>query len=122
MKPNEVKDKSGDEQDHPGQVEPIEMPMMEEFAEVPKVHKHIPKQGEANIYQTPIMDEQVRRPNPLLKPSSYPQVMPKQLPKYEGLLKLQLIEIELRGRPPYYEVDKAIEKYPFTMMYSLLKS
>ena len=61
------------------------------------------------------MDKQVRRPNPLLEPSSYPQVMAKQLPKYEGLLKPQPIEIELRGRLPSYEVDKAIEKYPFTM-------
>ena len=68
---------------------------MEEFAEVPNVHEHIPKQGEANIYQTPLMDEQVRRPNPLLEPSSNPQVMSKQLPKYEGLLKPQPIEIEL---------------------------
>ena len=28
----------------------------------------------------------MRRPNPLLEPSSYPNVMGKQLPKYEGLL------------------------------------
>ena len=41
--------------------------------------------------------------------------MAKQLPKYEGLLKPQLIEIELRGRLPSYNVDKAIEKYPFIM-------
>ena len=41
--------------------------------------------------------------------------MSKQLPKYEGMLKPQPIEIELRGRLPSYEVDKAIEKYPFTM-------
>ena len=41
--------------------------------------------------------------------------MSKQLPKYEGLLKPQPIEIELRGRLPSYEVDKAIKKYPFTM-------
>ena len=41
--------------------------------------------------------------------------MRKQLPEYEGLLKPQPIEIELRGRLPSYEVDKAIEKYPFTM-------
>ena len=95
---------------NPEQVEPIEIPVIEEFAEVPKVHEHIPKQGEANIYQTPVVDEQVRRHNPLLEPSSYPQVMSKQLPKYEGFLKPQLIEIELRGRLPSYEVDKAIEK------------
>ena len=41
--------------------------------------------------------------------------MAKQLPKNEGLLKPQPIEIELRGRLPSYEVDKAIEKYPFSM-------
>ena len=57
----------------------------------------------------------MKRPNPLLEPSSYPQVMGKQLPKYEGLLTPQPIEIELRGRLPSYDVDKAIEKYPFTM-------
>ena len=50
----------------------MEMPVIEEFAEVSKVHEHIPKQGEANIYQIPILDEQVRRPNPLLEPSSFP--------------------------------------------------
>ena len=31
------------------------------------------------------------------------------------MLKPQLIEMELRGRLPSYEVDRAIEKYPFTM-------
>ena len=41
--------------------------------------------------------------------------MGKQLPKYEGLLTPQPIEIELRGRLPSYDVEKAIEKYPFTM-------
>ena len=61
------------------------------------------------------MDEQVRRPNPLLEPSSYPQVMSKKLRKYKGFLRSQPIEIGLRGRLPSYEVDKAIEKYPFTM-------
>ena len=61
------------------------------------------------------MDEQVRKPNPLLEPSSYPQVISKKIPKYEGFLKPQLIEIELRGKVPSYEVDKAIEKYPFTI-------
>ena len=57
----------------------------------------------------------MKRPNPFLEPSSYPQVMGKQLPKYEGLLTPQPIEIELRGRLPSYDVDKAIKKYPFTM-------
>ena len=56
-----------------------------------------------------------KRPKQLIEPSSYPQVMAKQLPKYEGLLKHQPIEIELRGRLPSYDVDKSIEKYPFTM-------
>ena len=110
VKPEEVKNKTG-EQDHPVQTEPMEIPVVEEYTEVPKVHE----QGMENIYQTPKLDEQVRRPNPLLEPSSYPHVMAKQLPKYEGLLKPRPIEIELRGRLPSYEVDKAIEKYPFSM-------
>ena len=62
-----------------------------------------------------IYTSKMKRPNPLLEPSSYPHVMGKQLPKYEGLLKPQPIEIKLRGRLPSYDVDKAIEKYPFTM-------
>ena len=114
MKPDEVTNKPG-EQDHLVQTEPMEMPVIEEYTEVPEVQEYTPKQGEANIHQTPILEEQVRRPNLLLEPSSYPQVMSKQLPKYEGLLKPQPIETELRGRLPSYEVDKAIEKYPFTM-------
>ena len=63
------------------------MPVIEEFAEVPKVHEPTPKQYKANIYQTPVIDKQVRRPNPLLEPSSYLQVMSKQLPKYEEFSK-----------------------------------
>ena len=114
VKPDEVKNKTG-EQNLPTQTEPMEMPVIEEYTEIPKVHEHIPEQGEANIYQTPMQDKQVRRSNPLLEPSSYPQVMAKQLPEYEGLLKPQPIEIELRGRLPSYEVDKAIEKYPFSI-------
>ena len=107
VKPDEVKGKIGNEQDHHGQFEPVEMPLMEEFSEIPKVHEQevggsTPLQHEANIYQTPVIDKLVRRPNPLLKPSSYPQVMSKQLPKYEGMLKPRLIEIELRGRLPFY--------------------
>ena len=114
MKSDEVKNKTV-EQNLPTQTESMEKPVIEEYTEIPKVHEHIPEQGEAYIYQTPIQDKQVRRPNPLLEPSSYPQVMTKQLPEYEGLLKPQPIEIELRGRLPSYEVDKAIEKYPFSM-------
>ena len=45
VKPDVVKGKTCDEQDHPRQAEPIEMPVIEEFAEIPKVHEHIPKQG-----------------------------------------------------------------------------
>ena len=115
MKPDEVNGKTGDEQDHHEQFEPVEMPVVEEFSEIPKVHEPTPIQGEANIYQTPVIDKHVRRPNPLLEHSSYPQVISKQLPKYEGILKPQPIKIELRGRLPSYEVDKAIEKYPFIM-------
>ena len=89
VKPDEVKNGTG-EQDHPEQAEPMEMPVIEEFAEFPKVHEHFPEKREANIHQPPILDEQARRP----KPSSYLQIMSKQLPKYEGLLKPQPIEIE----------------------------
>ena len=62
-----------------------------------------------------IYTSRMKRPNPLLESSSYPHVMGKQLPKYEGLLKPQPIEIEFRGRLPSYDVDKAIEKYQFKM-------
>ena len=110
---NEVKNKIG-EQSFPEQTEPMEMPVIEEHTEIPNVHEHSPEQEEDNIYQTPMLEEQVRRPNPLFEPSSFPQVMRKQLPEYEGLLKPQPIEIELRGRLPSYEIDKAIKKYPFT--------
>ena len=111
---NEVKNKTG-EQSLPEQTEPIEIPVIEEHTEIPKVHGNSPEQEEVNSYQIPVLEKQVRRPNPLLEPSSFPQVMRKQLPEYEGLLTPQPIEIELRGRLPSYGVDKAIEKYPFTM-------
>ena len=67
VKPGQVKNKTG-EQILPIQTEPMEMPVIEGYIEIPKVHEHIPEQGEANIYQTPIQDKQVRRPNPLLEP------------------------------------------------------
>ena len=51
----------------------------------------------------------------MLEPSYNPKVISKQLFKYEGLLNPQPIEIKLRGRLPSYDVDKAIEKYPFSM-------
>ena len=77
-----------------------------------KVHDQPVQVNRPDIYPT---KENVKRPNPLLEPSSSSQTMAKQLPKYEGLLNPQPIEIELRGRLPSYDVDKAIEKYPFTM-------
>ena len=68
------------------------------------------------IQQWPeIYPNRIKRPNPLLEPSYNPKVMAKQLPKYEGLLHPQPIKIELRGRLPSYDVDKAIQKYPFSM-------
>ena len=99
-----------------------------EPADIPDV-VGLPKPNEVPIDTTPqkvhaqpvplqrpdIYPPKMKRPYPLLEPSSYPQVMAKQLPKYEGLLKPQPIEIELRGRLPSYDVDKVIEKYPFTM-------
>ena len=45
--------------------------------------------------------------------------MAKQLPKYEGLLNPQPFEIELRGRLPSCDVDKAIQKYPFSLKNSI---
>ena len=57
----------------------------------------------------------------MLEPSYNPKVMAKQVPKYEWLLNPQPIEIELRGRLPSYDVDKAIQKYPFSMDIPLIK-
>ena len=118
VKPQSVVGQIESEQiDH---VEPAEVPDVVELPnpnEVPvhttpqKVHDQpFPIHETLNIYPP-----RVKRPNPLLEPSSYPQVMSKQLPKYEVLLKPQPIEIELRGRLPSYDVNKTIEKYPFTM-------
>ena len=107
-------------QEQVDQTEPADIPDVVDLPEpneVPfhsilqKVHEQpVPLQQRLDIYPP-----RMKRPNPLLEPSSYPQVMAKQLPKYEGLLKPQPIEIELRGRLPSYDLDKAIEKYPFTM-------
>ena len=98
-----------------GQNDPdiAELPAIQEMPlqEVPtKIHEQPYPMNRQESYAS-----RMRRPNPLLEPSSYPEVMGKQLPKYEGLLTPQPIEIELRGRLPSYDVDKAIEKYPFTM-------
>ena len=77
----------------------------------------IPVQKSQPIFQQrpEIYPNRIKRPNPLLEPSYNQKVMAKQLPKYEGLLNPQPIEIELRGRLPSYDVDKAIQKYPFSM-------
>ena len=98
-----------------GQIDPdiAELPAVKEMplqAVPTKVHEQPYPMNRQESYAS-----RMRRPNPLLDPSSYPEVMGKQLPKYEGLLTPQPIEIELRGRLPSYDVDKAIEKYPFTM-------
>ena len=77
-----------------------------------KVHDQLDLQ-DIPVNKPVISTPKLKRSNPLLEPSSYPHVMGKQLPKYEGLLKPQAIEIELRGRLPSYDVDKAIENYPF---------
>ena len=108
------------EQEPVEQIEPadipdvIDVPKQKEvhFPFIPqKVHEQpVPLQLRPDIYPP-----RMKRPNPLLESNSYPQVMAKQLPKNEGLLTPQPIEIELRGRLPPYDVDKAIEKYPFTM-------
>ena len=45
---NEVKKKTG-EQSFPEQTEPMEMPVIEEYTEIPKVHEHSPEQEEVNI-------------------------------------------------------------------------
>ena len=53
VKPDEVKGKTDDEQGHQEIFEPTEMPVVEEFSEIPKVHEPTSMQGEANVYQTP---------------------------------------------------------------------
>ena len=96
----------------PNQVdEPDQVPLPVQDQIEPPFQKPIPLiQQRPEIYPT-----RIKRPNPLLEPSYNPKVMAKQLPKYEGLLNPQPIEIELRGRLPSYDVDKAIQKYPFSM-------
>ena len=74
VKPDEVKGKTGDRQDHHEQFETVEMPVIEDTVEVPEVsevYEPTLKPSEADIYQIPVMDKQVRRPNPLIEPS-YP--------------------------------------------------
>ena len=117
MVPIQFEQRDHDQLEQRDQVEPGDIPDVVDLPKPNEVHTTPPK-----VYDHPVLQERpeiypqrLKRPNSLLEPSSYPQVMAKQLPKYEGLLKPQLIEIELRGRLPSYDVDKAIEKYPFTM-------
>ena len=126
-KPEHVKTPQVVEQvveEHTDQREPVgqidsdvaELPALQEMplqAIPDKVHDQ-PHTGYP-VDRQEVYTSKIKRLNPLLEPSSYPNVMGKQLPKYEGLLTPQPIEIELRGRLPSYDVDKAIEKYPFTM-------
>ena len=113
------------EQEHTDQSEPVG-PIDSDVVELPNLHK-VPLQviphkvhDQPNLQDIPVNKPEIytskmKRSNPLLEPSSYPHVMGKRLPKYEGLLTPQPIQIELRGRLPSYKVDKGIEKYPFTM-------
>ena len=123
-KPEHVKQVNIDKEVH----EPNrDVPDVEELPEPNQLNDQVPlpvqNQMEIPVQKPPPLIQQrpeiyptrIKRPNPLLEPSYNPKVMAKQLPKYEGLLNLQPIEIELRGRLPSYDVDKAIQKYPFSM-------
>ena len=96
----------------PNQVDELDqVPLLVQDQIGPLVQKPIPLiQHRPEIYPT-----RIKRPNPLVELGYSPKVMAKQLPKYEGLLNPQPIEIELRGRLPSYDADKAIQKYPFSM-------
>ena len=124
-RPEHVKPPPVVEQIEQEQVEQIEPANIPDVVELPKPDEILPQKGHEQpvpLQQRPgIYPLRMKRPNPLLEPSSNSQVMAKQLPKYEGLLKPQPIEIELRGRLPSYGVDKAIEKYPFTMNIPLIE-
>ena len=109
------------EQEHTDQSEPVG-PIDSDVVELPNLQEAplqvIPHKGhnQPDLQDIPVNNPEIytptmKRPNPLLEPSSYLYVMGNQLPKYKGLLKPQPIEIELRGRLPSYDVDKAIEKY-----------
>ena len=111
-------------EEHADQSEPVG-PIDSDVVELPNLQEvplqvippivHDQPSTEYSVNKLEVYTSKMKRPNPLLEPSSYPHVMGKQLPKYEGLLKPQPIEIELRGRLPSYDVDKAIAKCPFTM-------
>ena len=82
-------------EEHTDQREPVgqidsdvaELPVLQEMPlqVIPdKVHDQ-PHTGYP-VDRQEVYTSKIKRPNPLLEPSSYPNVMGKQLPKYEGLL------------------------------------
>ena len=75
-----------------------------------------------SVERQEVYTSRMKRPNPLLEPTSYPHVMGKQLPRYEGLLTPQPIEIELGGRLSSYDADKAIENVLLLWIFFLLKN
>ena len=101
----------------------VELPETNQVDELDQVPLPVQDQIEPPVQKPPSLIQQrpeiyptrIKGPNPLLEPSYNPNVMAKQLPKYEGLLNPQPIEIQLKGRLPSYDVDKAIQKYPFSM-------
>ena len=63
--------------------------------ELPEVNK-TQKMHEQPSYLQPrtvFYQSNVKRPNPILEPSSYPLVMSKQLPKYEEMVKPQPLKL-----------------------------
>ena len=93
--PQVIEGKTGNEQNVPEPTDnvgrEIELPDVNEPQEVHEQPSSL--QPRTEFYQS-----NGKRPNPSLEPSSYLQVMSKQLPKYEGMLKPEPIKIELRGR------------------------
>ena len=90
--PEHVKPAPVKEQTEPEQIDHIEPADIPDVAELPKPNEvpvHTTPQKvhvkPVPLHQIPeIYPPRMKRPNPLLEPSSYPQVMAKQLPKYEG--------------------------------------
>ena len=125
-KPEHVKQEDMDKEVHePNRDTPdiVELPEPNQVDELDQVPFPVQDQIEIPVQKPPpliqhrpeIYPPRIKRPNPLFESSYNPKVMAKQLPKYEGLLNTQPIEIELRGRLPSYDVDKANQKYPFSM-------
>ena len=114
-KPEHVKQPEPIPENVPDVVETPEISQPEELIQL-SVQELPIQEPPMQILQRPeIFQPRIKRPNPLLEPSYNPKVMAKQISKYEGVLNPQAIEIELRGRLPSYDVDKAIQKYSFSM-------